>query len=487
MILAILCILFILASVYSVLYTKAKINQLETQLLSAAQAAAERVAGHMDPDYVYFNSREERGYLAFAAKSSESMVWLVNSQGELIYYSALPSQSRQKLTERDGQLFLPGQILNRSTVTSKGRSSLGDFHELLPEDQEWLTVSYPLSGTYGYGGEVLLHYSLGVSRYSFIAQETSLWISFVVAFAFAVLIIILLSRNITRPISKIVKAAEDVYHGKLSSRVTLKGEDPLYIHESTDYKEDDIMILVRTMNTMISKWEKQENERDDFMSSISHDLRTPLTSIKGFLGAMLDGTVPAEKYDHYLNIVYTEVERLQKLIASLFASTTLEKQKELQLTSFDIVQLAEEVISSIDSIVSQKSIKIDLDEKLGNNRSVIGDRDAIQRVLYNILSNAVKFTPEGGLIKVDIKAKNDQTLTISIGDNGIGIAKEDRENIFNRFYKVNKSRNSEGSGMGLYIARTLLALHGQNIYVGDSELGGARFSFTLSRTRAHKI
>lgn len=487
MILAILCILFILASVYSVLYTRSKIDQLETQLLSAAQAAAERVDSNMDLDHIYFDSREETGYLAFTAKSSESMVWLINSQGELIYYSSLPGGSREKLTDREGQLVLPGQFLNRSTVASKGRTSLGNFHQLLPEDQEWLTVSYPLAGNYGYGGEVLLHHSLGFSRYSFIIQESSLWISFIVAFVFAVVIIILLSRNITRPISKIVKAAEDVYHGKLSSRVTLRGEEPLYIHESIDYKEDDIMILVRTMNTMISKWEKQEDERDDFMSSISHDLRTPLTSIKGFLGAMLDGTIPAEKYDHYLNIVYSEVERLQKLIANLFASTTLEKQKELQLTSFDIVQLAEEVVSSIDSIVASKSITIKLEENLADNRSVIGDRDAIQRVLYNILTNAVKFTPQEGLIKLELKAKNDQTVTVSISDSGVGIAKEDRENIFNRFYKVNKSRNSAGSGLGLYIARSLLALHGQNIYVGDSDLGGARFTFTLSRTRGHKI
>ncbi len=490
MVVAILFILLVLAMVYSLLYSRARIKQLEIQLLSSAQATAERVESSMDPEYKALNSHEEIGYLAFTARSSESIVWLVNSEGRIIYYSALPSSTREKLAEtnEDDALLLNQEILNKSAITSQGRTIVGDYNGLLPDREEWISVSYPLSRSYGYTGEVILHYSLGENQYSFIRQETSLWSSFVIAFLVAVIIIVLLSRNITKPISKIVKAADDVYHGNLQTRVILGNEEPLYIHETSEYKEDDLMILVRTMNTMISKWEKQEHERDDLMTSISHDLRTPLTSIKGFLGAIQDGTIPPEKTEHYLNIVYLEVDRLQKLIENLFASTTIDKQNELNITVFDIEILMDQVISSLDSMITQKSININLDCQLADDETmVMADRDKIQRVIYNILSNAVKFTPERGFIRVEILPKTEKLISIAIEDNGEGVAKEDRQNIFNRFYKVNKSRNSEGSGMGLYIARTLLALHGQNIQVGESSLGGARFTFTLEKPSAREI
>lgn len=490
MIIVILVIFIVLATVYSFLNSKARLEQLEIQLLSSAQATAERVEHKMDKDKLTLTTSEEKGYLAFAAKSSESIVWLINSEGEIIYFSALPLSSREKLKEHsESGLYLTQEMLNDSTISSHGKSDMGNFHDLLPENQKWLTVSYPMDVGYGYSGEVLMHYSLGESQYSFIFAEKSLWVSFIIAFVIAVAMIVLLSRNITGTISKVVRTAEDVYHGDLQSRIILNdGEEPLYIHESTDYKEDDIMILVRTMNTMISKWNKQENERDEFMSSISHDLRTPLTSIKGFLGAIQDGTIPPEKNQHYLNIVYQEVDRLQLLIENLFNSVTLDKGSDLNLSVFNIELLMQDVINSLDAIINQKGININVDCQLNDDEiSVVADQAAIQRVIYNLLSNAVKFTPRDGFIRVEILPKDNETISISIEDNGEGIGKEDRENIFNRFYKVNKSRNTDGSGMGLYIVRSLLALHGQSIRVGRSSLGGAKFTFTLSRTKGRKI
>ena len=492
MIFTILFILLVLAVIYSFFNSRARIEQLEIQLLSSAQASAERVETRMDAQYINLISAEEKDYLAFTAKSTESIIWLINSEGGIIYYSSLPNRSRESLKRTADNFeytyYLEPEMLNTGSISSHGKSVVGDFYEVLPDSVEWLSVSYPLNSDYGYSGEILLHYSLGENAYSFIRNEKSLWISFIIAFIVAVIVIILLSNNITRPISKIVKVAEEVYHGNLETRVILKDEEPMYIHESSEYQEDDLMILVRTMNTMISKWEKQENERNDFMSSISHDLRTPLTSIKGFLGAIEDGTIPYEKRDHYLSIVYQEVERLQNLIENLFNTFTIDQQQELKQGVFDIEILMQEVISSLDPMINKKSIHINLDSRLSDNEvSVLGDRDAIHRVIYNILSNAVKFTPESGFIRVEIILKGEEQISISIEDNGAGISKEDRQHIFNRFYKVNKSRNTDGSGMGLYIARSILSLHGQSISVGDSSLGGVRFTFTLARPKGRKI
>ena len=490
MIFMISIVFIILAVIYSFLYSRAKIEQMEIQLLSAAQAAAERVENNMDEDNISLNSTREHSYLAFTAKSTESIVWLVNSKGQIIYYSAMPKTARENLSnDEENKLTLTKDMLNTSAISIDGFVDIGNFYDLLPANQQWITVSYPLSGGYGYSGEIMLHYSMGESRFSLVLGEKSLWVSFSIAFVIAIGIIILLSRNVTRPISKVVKTAEDVYHGDLQARVILdKEKEPFYIHESIDRREDDIMILVRTMNTLISKWEKQENERDEFTASISHDLRTPLTSVKGFLGAIHDGTIPEESKQHYLNIVFQEVDRLQKLTENLFDTTTIDQHKELHKEVFNIELLIQEVIASLMSIINQKSIHINLDCQLGDGElSVVADRDAIQRVIYNILSNAIRFTPEQGFIRVGILPKNDEKIMISIEDDGEGIAREDRKHIFERFYKVNKSRNSEGSGMGLYIARNLLSMHEQSIFVGESSLGGARFTFTLDKTKARKI
>ncbi|HHT25087.1 MAG TPA: HAMP domain-containing histidine kinase [Clostridiaceae bacterium] len=490
MIFMILIVFIILAVIYSFLYSRAKIGQMEIQLLSAAQAAAERVENNMDENNINLNSAREQSYLAFTAKSTESIVWLVNSKGQIIYYSAMPKIARENLSkDENNKLTLTKDMLNTSAINVDGFVAIGNFHNLLPGNQQWITVSYPLSSGYGYSGEVMLHYSIGESQFSLVLGEKSLWVSFLIAFVIAVGIIIILSRNVTRPISKVVKTAEDVYHGDLQARVILdKEKKPFYIHESIDRREDDIMILVRTMNTLISKWEKQERERDEFTASISHDLRTPLTSVKGFLGAIQDGTIPAESRQHYLNIVFQEVDRLQKLIDNLLDTTTIDQHKNLHKEVFNIELLTQEVISSLMSMINQKSIHINLDCQLGDTElSVVADRDAIQRVIYNILSNAIRFTPEQGFIRVGILPKNDEKITISIEDDGEGIALEDRKHIFERFYKVSKSRNSEGSGMGLYIARNLLSMHEQSIFVGESSLGGARFTFTLDKTKARKI
>ncbi|HHU53376.1 MAG TPA: HAMP domain-containing histidine kinase [Clostridiaceae bacterium] len=490
MIIMILIVFIILAVIYSFLYSRAKIEQMEIQLLSAAQAAAERVESNMDENNTSLNSTREQSYLAFMAKSTESIVWLVNSKGQVIYYSSMPKTARENLLkDEDNNIVLTKDMLNTSAIDVDGFVDIGNFHDLLPANQQWITVSYPLSGGYGYSGEVLLHYSMGESKFSMIWGEKSLWVSFLIAFVIAIGIIVFLSRNVTRPINKVVKTAEDVYHGDLQARVILhKEKEPYYIHESIDRREDDIMILVRTMNTLISKWEKQEKERDEFTASISHDLRTPLTSIKGFLGAIQDGTIHEENRQHYMNIVFQEVDRLQKLIDNLFDTTTIEQHKDLCKEVFDVEVLINEVISSLMSMINQKSIHINLDCQLSDSElSVVADRDAIQRVIYNILSNAIRFTPEQGFIRVGILPKDDERITISIEDDGEGIAREDRKHIFERFYKVNKSRNSEGSGMGLYIARNLLSMHEQSIFVGESSLGGARFTFTLDKTKARKI
>ena len=198
---------------------------------------------------------------------------------------------------------------------------------------------------------------------------------------------------------------------------------------------------------------------------------------------MLDGTIPEDKYGHYLEIVKQEVLRLQTLINTMFEGSVMESEKSLNQTVFDINQVIREDIIGLESLLSTKNLDVQTDFlKDGEGRLlVIGDREAINRVVYNIVSNAIRFTPQDGIIALTTrKSGRPKEIEVMIDDNGPGIPEQEQAYIFDRFYKVDKSRTAKGSGLGLYICRTILAAHGQRISVSKSDLGGARFIFTLS-------
>ena len=249
-------------------------------------------------------------------------------------------------------------------------------------------------------------------------------------------------------------------------------------------QDDDLVVLVSTMNTLIAKLEMQEKDRADFTASISHDLRTPITSINGFITGMLDGIIPPDRYDHYLAIVKQETMRLKNLVQTLFDLSTMQQAGVLSKTAFDLNRLIEDDIAGQESMMKDKSIRLTLDlARDGRNQMiVIGDREALSRVVYNVLANAIKFTPHGGRIDVSTSAvMGERHVTVFVEDNGPGIAVDERPYIFDRFYMVDKSRTDKGAGLGLYIARTILSAHGQRISVEESQYGGACFRFTLER------
>ena len=185
---------------------------------------------------------------------------------------------------------------------------------------------------------------------------------------------------------------------------------------------------------------------------------------------------------HYLDIVKSETERLRQLIDSLFEQTLDGNVNTLNRSVFNVKTLIIRVINSLEPLLQEKNISLEL--QLANEdpaaHNVIADEDAITRVLSNILTNAIRFAPQSGLVLVRTKTDN-RLVHVFIEDNGEGIPDEDIPQIFDRFYKVERSRSTEGSGLGLYIARTLIKRHGQIIRAYHSDLGGAGFVFTLER------
>ena len=460
-------------------------RQQARQLLNAAQAISGVIAGSMDSTGEIEDTRV-LSYVHFTARSTGAIVWVVNYAGEIILNTGFPGQATASLELSDrGYYRLTPQYLVTMNAGTSGISLSGDFNGLFEgTGSTWLTAAYPVpSANSAYKGEIQLHFVQNPSTLTSYLMTSGLIFSFLIAFVIALVFNGIFSRNITRPIRLLSDAADKVTRGDLSARIVLPGLGGKDSSDGQNAVTDDLTVLVNTMNIMIERLEYQERDRKDFISSISHDLRTPITSIRGFVEGMLDGTVPPDKFSHYLDIVKQETQRLQTLVNTMFEGSVLDSGRTVNMDIFDLNAVIKEDIIGLESLLSEKNLDVqtDLMADEQGRQLVIGDREAISRVIYNIVSNAIKFTPADGIIGLSSRrGSRTRELEVVIDDSGPGIAEHEIPYVFDRFYKVDKSRTARGSGLGLYICRSILSAHGQRITVGRSDLGGARFVFTLA-------
>ncbi len=282
-----------------------------------------------------------------------------------------------------------------------------------------------------------------------------------------------LSRHISKPIKKVVCTAKQFARGNFSSRVELDGK--------TD-NITEINELTQSFNDMAYSLEKSDDIRNNFLSDVAHELRTPMTTISGFVDGILDDTIPEEKQKDYLMIVKDEVSRLSGLVNSFLNLTRLETGNQtLEMTNFDINETIRRSLVSLESRIEEKNININLDME-NEHQSVKADMNLIRQVLTNLIENAIKFTNQGGEIKISTEAYRHE-VKVSVYNTGCGISPEDIKMIFERFYKADKSRsqNREGTGIGLYIVKDILNRHGKNIAAESREGEYAEFTFTLDK------
>ena len=276
-----------------------------------------------------------------------------------------------------------------------------------------------------------------------------------------------LMRKLTDPLQKITDAAQRFGGGDFSVRVEgVEGEG-------------EVVDLARTFNQMAENIQSNDNSRGQFMGNIAHELRTPMTTIKGFIDGMLDGTIPESEYKHYLGVVSQETGRLARLVQNMLDITKLESG-EVKGTpkNYDIWSTVTDVVLSDERRIEDG--KIDIQGLGPTGTMVYADPDFIHQVVYNIVDNAIKFTPPDGVIKFDIQQENDM-VRVTIENTGDGIAPDALPFVFERFYKEDRSRglNTRGSGLGLHICKVLITLSGGQIKA-ESEMGKwCRFTFTL--------
>ena len=277
---------------------------------------------------------------------------------------------------------------------------------------------------------------------------------------------VVLARRITGPIEQISQAARQLGGGDFTARAPVTG-----CQELADF--------ATTFNNMAGRLQNIDNSRGQFMGNIAHELRTPMTSIKGFIDGMLDGTIPESEYKHYLGVVSQETGRLARLVQNMLDITKLESG-EVKGTpkNYDIWSTITDVVLSDERRIEDG--KIDIQGLGPTGTMVYADPDFIHQVVYNIVDNAIKFTPPDGVIKFDVRQENGM-VQISIENTGDGIAPDALPFVFERFYKEDRSRglNTRGSGLGLHICKVLVTLSGGQIKA-ESEMGKwCRFTFTL--------
>ncbi|MBO4242460.1 MAG: HAMP domain-containing histidine kinase [Clostridiales bacterium] len=282
-----------------------------------------------------------------------------------------------------------------------------------------------------------------------------------------------------KPVREISKVTTKVTGGDYSVRVPekyTKDDDFSSITVSSDIAE-----LARAVNTMTEALENQEKDRNVFISSIAHDIRTPLTSINGFITAMLDGTIPPENSEKYLLMIKQEVDRIRKLIVSMTEASSLSHVDPEMMESFNVKEVIEDISENLQPQLSEKNITLTTELDQLTSPMAYGDSQLLCRVLINIVTNAIKFTPQSGKINVGAASDDkEKKIVLTVEDSGPGVEPEKRTRIFESFYKGDPSRKVEGFGLGLYICKQILAGHGQSIFVDESEkLGGARFTFTF--------
>ena len=388
----------------------------------------------------------------------DATIWIINPSGRMVLDSSVPVDVENEVVIED---FDP-------TITAGSYYTEGNFFQAFDEDM--LSVLAPITSNYKVKGYVVIYASM-----TDILEDTNQllnisYIMLVILFLLSLIILIFFTEIVYIPLRKITEATEQYASGNMH-------------YEFTVESEDEMGYLAATLSYMASEIARSEDDQKKFVANVSHDFRSPLTSIKGYLKAMIDGTIPPEQYEKYLTIVLNETERLTKLTNSLLTLNNLNtKGIMLNKTDFDINTIIRSVAASFEGTCRQKMIGIEL-VLTGDEMYVVADMDKIQQVLYNLLDNAIKFSHHNSVIKLETTEKHNK-IFISVKDSGIGIPKDDLKLIWDRFYKSDLSRGKDkkGTGLGLSITKEIIQSHGEHINVISTEGVGTEFIFSLPKS-----
>lgn len=382
-------------------------------------------------------------------------IWLLNPDGSVLIDSESSFSEDPTLIVED---FDPTDMGNRYYMIS-------DFYGMF--DAEMLSVAAPITYNFQTRGYVLIHTPM-----SLILQEKeqildTTYLTFLIIFLLSLMVLGLFTFTVYRPLMQITEAARQYASGNFKYALELESSD-------------EIGQLGNTLNYMAQELGELDDYQKKFIANVSHDFRSPLTSIKGYLEAIQDGTIPPEMQEKYLNIVLMETDRLTKLTGSLLTLNSFDtKRSMLDITDFDINAVIKNTVSSFEGRCREHHISIEL---LFDARQqfVAADMGKLQQVLHNLLDNALKFSPNDSTITIETTLRHEKVF-VSVKDEGIGIPRDSMKKIWERFYKTDPSRGKDkrGTGLGLSIVKEIINSHGEHINAISTEGVGTEFIFTL--------
>ena len=429
-------------------------------LKNDAQVIAELVQAYSGDHAI--SSRDFHIALTAAASVSGSDAVICNTAGQLILCASQPLGC-----EHQG-MVLSAEYLER-TFQNGGCTDTGVI-EGLYTDMRYV-VSVPIRSTAGEDIGIVIVSSPIDSTLEIMTRITEIFVFVsVLVVVVAVIIMTIFARRQSAPLKDMAKAASAFGHGDLTARVNTGGR----------YSEE-VEELALAFNNMASSLQKSEYQRQEFIANVSHELKTPMTTISGYVDGILDGTVPTEKKRHYLQLVSDETKRLSRLVRSMLDISRLQDQggiPEEQLTRFDLTECAGQVLISFEQKITAKGLEVDVDMP-ELPVYIQACQDQITQVIYNLLDNAIKFCPDGGTLALSVSEAGTKAY-VSVTNDGETIPPEELPLVFDRFHKLDKSRsqNRDSWGLGLHIVKTIIGFHGENISVTSRD-NKTTFTFTM--------
>ncbi|MBQ4613107.1 MAG: HAMP domain-containing histidine kinase [Clostridia bacterium] len=453
----------VMSGLHILLFTRSVAQDKYTLLQeNADNIARQTVVSSVETQYIgdghivyRINQEMMTPFMRMMGDAIDATILLTDTDGEVLLCSderLLPMAKQTALggvTEQVGQMNIAPSTMNG--LFEQPQYVAGAPLEIKDHTVGYVLVSAPSTSVWSVLGDNLKVYLMSALG----------------ALALSCMVVYLLTYRVVRPLRQMAAATRRFAQGDFSARVQIKGKD-------------EMAQLGEALNHMAVSLSASETTRRSFVANVSHELKTPMTTITGFVDGILDGTIPPEKQTHYMQIVSDEVKRLSRLVRSMLDLSRIDSG-ELKMTTvrMDLVEALCSVLVASEQRIEQKRLRITGLEEC-EKYAIDGDYDLLCQVLYNLVDNAIKFTDEGG--QIDIRLTRDSgRVHFTIRNTGAGIPAQEMPQIFERFYKSDRSRalDKNGMGLGLYIVKTVINLHRGEVAVRSVEGEFTEFSFWL--------
>lgn len=452
--------LFISGMMMSWVVRNAYLDDSEQQMLSVANDV-DTLLSFYKSNYLTFNQMAAQ--ILMKAETNKDVIWIVNSDGTV--WQAVDPSGQTSVTNEEIQMYFEDMIAELQK---------GNAVKVVTEESNFfntpvITVAKPVMSDTTVTGYVFVHKKIGELEASLMAMYRQIVLAACISAALGIILTYLFSKSMLRPLSVVNTGAKQLAKGHFDIRLDVSSKD-------------EIGQLADTFNSVASELRKYEATRESLVANVSHELRSPLTSMQGLLQGVIDGTIPREEAEHYLGVVLDETKRLGLLISDMLDLAKIESgQFPMQIEKVELSELLRRTLITFESKIEAKRLEVSVDLP-DEKQYVYADENRLKQVLHNVIENAIKFVNEGGELKVSTSA-TEASIFVNINNSGEPIPREDLPYLFDRFYKIDKShsRAKEGTGIGLSIVKNILKEHGQKIWVTSNAQDGTTFTFTLKK------